>query len=65
MWNNSEFQLTTESHHTLRDEIALALFECSLVNVKQHSDSDSYTLNWVKVALQIADVCFKVLDWQD
>ncbi len=36
VWNNSDPGDLTESNHTSRDEIALALFECALVLVGQN-----------------------------
>ena len=67
VWNNSDSQLSNDSDHTLRDEFALALFECCLVIVgeNRHEWNSLFKESWVKVAFEIADVCFKVLDWKD
>jgi hypothetical protein len=67
VWNKEEGQFSGDSNHSLRDEFALALFECGLVIIGENSkrENPKFALNWIHVAFEIADVCFKVLDWKD
>lgn len=53
--------------HLFRDEICLAIIECLLIEKHQINMTKNDELDdiWIKMTLDVADICFKLLDAKD